>query len=131
MKMHQKKGIYRLKTSRLRGIEMIYKNNSITADEVNKLRHAVAFRQIDEAQIKAGLSGSALVVSAYEDRHAVQYIVALLLHGFRQVIGIYLCCYFCFVVSESLLNVLNRCALFAQHGCMCVSQAVIVKLWKR
>ena len=49
---------------------MIYKN-SITADEVNKLRRAVSFRQIDEVQIKAGLSGSALVVSAYEDSHAV------------------------------------------------------------
>ena len=49
---------------------MIYKN-SIAADEVNKLRRAVGFRQIDEAQIKAGLSGSALVVSAYEDNCAV------------------------------------------------------------
>ena len=49
---------------------MIYKN-SITADEVNKLRCAVSFRQIDEAQISAGLSGSALVVSAYEDSYAV------------------------------------------------------------
>ena len=49
---------------------MIYKN-SITADEVNKLRRAVCFRQIDEAQIEAGLSGSALIVSAYEDSHAV------------------------------------------------------------
>lgn len=49
---------------------MIYKN-SISADEVNKLRRAVCFRQIDEAQIKAGLSGSVLIVSAYEDDHAV------------------------------------------------------------
>ena len=49
---------------------MIYKN-SITADEVNKLRRAVCFRQIDEAQIEAGLRGSALIVSAYEDSHAV------------------------------------------------------------
>ena len=32
------------------------------ADEVNKLRRAACFRQIDEAQIKAGLSGSALGV---------------------------------------------------------------------
>ena len=49
---------------------MIYKN-SITADEVNKLRRAACFRQIDEAQIKAGLSGSALVVTAYVTSHAV------------------------------------------------------------
>ena len=49
---------------------MIYKN-SIAPDEVNKLRRAAGFRQIDEAQIKAGLSGSALVVSAYEDDQAV------------------------------------------------------------
>ena len=48
---------------------MIYKN-SITADEVNKLRRAVCFRRIDEAQIEAGLSGSTLIVSAYEDDHA-------------------------------------------------------------
>ena len=63
-------GIYRLTTHCFRRKEMIYKNN-ITADEVNKLRCAVSFRQIDEAQISAGLSGSALVVSAYEDSYAV------------------------------------------------------------
>ena len=49
---------------------MIYKN-SITADEVNKLRRAACFRQLDEAQIRAGLSGSVLIVSAYEGSDAV------------------------------------------------------------
>ena len=49
---------------------MVYKN-SISADEVNKLRRAACFRQIDEAQIRAGLSGSVLIVSAYEDSDAV------------------------------------------------------------
>lgn len=49
---------------------MIYKN-TITADEVNELRRAVSFRQLDESQIKAGLNGSALVVSAYDNSHVV------------------------------------------------------------
>lgn len=49
---------------------MIYRN-SIAVGEFNKLRRSAGFRQIDEDQIKAGLSGSALVVSAYEDNHAV------------------------------------------------------------
>ena len=45
---------------------MIYKS-SITAEEVNELRRAVSFRRIDEAQINAGLRGSALVVCACQD----------------------------------------------------------------
>lgn len=50
----------------LQGVGMIYKS-SITAEEVNELRRAASFRQIDEAQINAGLRGSALVVCACQN----------------------------------------------------------------
>ena len=45
--------------------------NSITPEDVNFLRKSVGFRQIDPEQLSAGLNGSALVVSAYDDASVV------------------------------------------------------------
>ncbi|MDE7304120.1 MAG: GNAT family N-acetyltransferase [Oscillospiraceae bacterium] len=46
-------------------MSITYKN-TVSAEEVNLLRKAVGFRQILPEQIRAGLDGSALVVSAYD-----------------------------------------------------------------
>lgn len=43
----------------------------ITAEEVNRLRAAIGFRQIAPAQLNAGLQGSGRAVSAYDGDRAV------------------------------------------------------------
>ena len=49
---------------------MTYKN-TVSAEEVNFLRAAVGFRQILPEQLNAGLNGSTLIVSAYDQSQIV------------------------------------------------------------
>ncbi|MDE5992188.1 MAG: GNAT family N-acetyltransferase [Oscillospiraceae bacterium] len=51
-------------------MSITYKN-TVSAEEVNFLRASVGFRQIPPEQIGAGLDGSALVVSAYDQSRIV------------------------------------------------------------
>jgi GNAT superfamily N-acetyltransferase len=41
---------------------------TITVKEMNQLRKSVGFRQLNEEQLKCSLEGSAMIVSAYDDR---------------------------------------------------------------
>ena len=45
--------------------------NSITPDQINRLRKAVGFRQLDTEQISAGLAGSQLTLAACEQGEAI------------------------------------------------------------
>ena len=60
-------------------MSIIYKN-TVSAEEVNCLRKSVGFRQILPEQIRAGLGGSALVVSAY-DRSGIVGMARLIWDG--------------------------------------------------
>ena len=43
-------------------------NETITVKEMNQLRKSVGFRQLNEEQLKCSFEGSAMIVSAYDDR---------------------------------------------------------------
>lgn len=51
-------------------MDIIYREG-ISPDEMNSLRASIGFRQIDPAQLRAGLDGSGKVVSAYAGDQAV------------------------------------------------------------
>ena len=51
-------------------MELIFQN-SITPDQINRLRKAVGFRQLDTEQISAGLAGSQLTLAACEQGEAI------------------------------------------------------------
>ena len=60
-------------------MSITYKN-SVSAEEVNFLRASVGFRQILPEQLNAGLNGSALIVSAY-DQHQIVGMARLIWDG--------------------------------------------------
>lgn len=51
-------------------MDIIYRDG-ISPDEVNSLRASIGFRQNEPAQVSAGLNGSRMVVSAYDQNQAV------------------------------------------------------------
>lgn len=60
-------------------MSITYKN-TLSAEEVNFLRKSVGFRQILPEQLNAGLNGSALIVSAY-DQHQIVGAARLIWDG--------------------------------------------------